>query len=420
MDRNFLGVEWLQSQIQVINPILVMILIPVFQFVLYPAIDRVFKLTSIRKMAIGFFLTSASFWLVTRGQALIDSGSTPSIAWQLWAYLLLTSGEIMISITGLEFSYTQAPRTMKSVVMAVWLLSVSLGNIFTSTVNHSIQTPGIGQVTAEAASAKIDTPLTAGTWKYSVSDRRSADDSQKGRTIRVFGADNTADTADDVTIDLDEYDVVTSITTIDNDVLEQAAQLVDDRFFQSANDDADKSLPNTEAGQLLLQDLRDSQGLPLVYKQVTRNQYRITTAGGDSTHQTQWDIVLTGQVTRVDQNKTDSPEQAPLTWLEKRIIEIKGERGREEVQRARGNIASTEVGHDITVGGQDTLEGADYFEFWTITTLITAVLFIPVGYLYKEKSYIQSTDDESADESLSGQAGTTSHEESGNDSDPEF
>jgi POT family proton-dependent oligopeptide transporter len=219
-----------------------MILIPVFQFVLYPAIDRVFKLTSIRKMAIGFFLTSASFWLVTRGQALIDSGSTPSIAWQLWAYLLLTSGEIMISITGLEFSYTQAPRTMKSVVMAVWLLSVSLGNIFTSTVNHSIQTPGIGQVTAEAASAKIDTPLTAGTWKYSVSDRRSADDSQKGRTIRVFGADNTADTADDVTIDLDEYDVVTSITTIDNDVLEQAAQLVDDRFFQSANDDADKSL----------------------------------------------------------------------------------------------------------------------------------------------------------------------------------
>jgi POT family proton-dependent oligopeptide transporter len=34
-----------------------------------------------------------------------------------------------VSITGLEFAYTQAPKSMKSTVMGFWLLSVSLGNI---------------------------------------------------------------------------------------------------------------------------------------------------------------------------------------------------------------------------------------------------------------------------------------------------
>ncbi|MCA9199060.1 MAG: MFS transporter, partial [Planctomycetales bacterium] len=99
MDRRFLWVDWLESQIQVVNPILVMAFIPVFQFVIYPNVEKVFRLTSIRKIGIGLFLTAGSFALLTVAQGLIDRGQTPSIAWQLWAYVLLTAGEIMISIT---------------------------------------------------------------------------------------------------------------------------------------------------------------------------------------------------------------------------------------------------------------------------------------------------------------------------------
>tara|TARA_A100001011_G_scaffold235847_1_gene243837 strand:- start:251 stop:520 length:270 start_codon:yes stop_codon:yes gene_type:complete len=40
----------------------------------------------------------------------------------------------MISITCLEFAYTQAPKHMKSLVMAFFLLTVSLGNFLTSQV----------------------------------------------------------------------------------------------------------------------------------------------------------------------------------------------------------------------------------------------------------------------------------------------
>ncbi|KAM9039581.1 solute carrier family 15 member 2 [Sarcophilus harrisii] len=52
-----------------------------------------------------------------------------SIAWQLPQYALVTAGEIMFSITGLEFSYSQAPPSMKSVLQAAWLLTVAMGNI---------------------------------------------------------------------------------------------------------------------------------------------------------------------------------------------------------------------------------------------------------------------------------------------------
>ncbi|XP_062967117.1 solute carrier family 15 member 2 isoform X1 [Cynocephalus volans] len=52
-----------------------------------------------------------------------------SIAWQLPQYVLITAGEVMFSVTGLEFSYSQAPSSMKSVLQAAWLLTVAVGNI---------------------------------------------------------------------------------------------------------------------------------------------------------------------------------------------------------------------------------------------------------------------------------------------------
>ncbi|MCH7685467.1 MAG: hypothetical protein IH899_02090, partial [Planctomycetes bacterium] len=68
-------------------------------------------------------------------------GYKPNIVWQLLAYLLLTSAEVMVSITCLEFSYTQAPKKVKSFIMALYLLSVSAGNAFTSAVNFFVQKP---------------------------------------------------------------------------------------------------------------------------------------------------------------------------------------------------------------------------------------------------------------------------------------
>ncbi|KAM9224992.1 solute carrier family 15 member 2 isoform 1-T1 [Dugong dugon] len=57
------------------------------------------------------------------------TASKMSIAWQLPQYALVTAGEVMFSVTGLEFSYAQAPSSMKSVLQAAWLLTVAFGNI---------------------------------------------------------------------------------------------------------------------------------------------------------------------------------------------------------------------------------------------------------------------------------------------------
>lgn len=49
--------------------------------------------------------------------------------WQLPQIIVITAAEIMFSVTGLEFSFTQAPESMKSVLQACWLLSVAIGNM---------------------------------------------------------------------------------------------------------------------------------------------------------------------------------------------------------------------------------------------------------------------------------------------------
>ena len=138
LDRNWLGIHWLSSQIQAINPIMIVTLVPLFSFVIYPAIDKVFPLTPLRKISIGLFVMVPGFAIVSIVQGWVDTGQTPSIAWQLFAYAILTASEVMVSITCLEFAYTQAPRSIKSVIMAVFLFSVSLGKYFTAGVNKFI------------------------------------------------------------------------------------------------------------------------------------------------------------------------------------------------------------------------------------------------------------------------------------------
>lgn len=135
MDRMIFGIELLPSQIQAANPLLIMLLVPLFSYCIYPQLKRIFNLTALRKIAIGMFLTATAFILPAWIQMQIDNGLTPPISWQLLAYLLLTCAEVMVSITCLEFSYTQAPKTMKSFVMAFFFLSVAMGNLFTSAVN---------------------------------------------------------------------------------------------------------------------------------------------------------------------------------------------------------------------------------------------------------------------------------------------
>ncbi|MDA7511706.1 POT family MFS transporter [Verrucomicrobia bacterium] len=139
MDLNWAGVEWLPSQIQAINPILVLIYIPLFTYVLYPAINKFFALNPLRKIGIGMFLTVPAVLVIAWIESQLIAGKTPTIAWQLLAYVFMTAAEVMIYQTGLELSYTQSPNSMKSIIMSFYLLTISAGNKLTSYVNQFIQ-----------------------------------------------------------------------------------------------------------------------------------------------------------------------------------------------------------------------------------------------------------------------------------------
>ena len=154
MDRTvnlgFVTFSLLDSQIQAINPVLVLTLIPLFTLFLYPKINKIWPLTPLRKISIGMFITAFSYVLIAIPQGVIDAGGKPGVIWQVFAYVVLTLAEILISITGLEFSYTQAPNTMKSFIMGLWLLSVSFGNFLDTQINSFVTSlkDASGKITA--------------------------------------------------------------------------------------------------------------------------------------------------------------------------------------------------------------------------------------------------------------------------------
>jgi POT family proton-dependent oligopeptide transporter len=141
MNRHLFGIEWKPSQIQTVNPIFILIMLPLFTYAVYPVMNRFFRVTPLRRIGIGLFVTAGSFVIVALIQARIDAGANPSILWQILAFVVLTAAEVLVSVTHLEFAYTQAPRKLKSLVMCTYLGAVSLGNAFTAGVNQIIQRP---------------------------------------------------------------------------------------------------------------------------------------------------------------------------------------------------------------------------------------------------------------------------------------
>uniref|UniRef100_A0A6I8P623 Solute carrier family 15 member 2 n=1 Tax=Ornithorhynchus anatinus TaxID=9258 RepID=A0A6I8P623_ORNAN len=52
-----------------------------------------------------------------------------SILWQVPQYVLITAGEVMFSVTSFDFSYAEAPASMKSVLQSIAMMTVAMGNV---------------------------------------------------------------------------------------------------------------------------------------------------------------------------------------------------------------------------------------------------------------------------------------------------
>ena len=396
LNRNWLGVHWLPSQIQAINPIMIVIMVPIFAFGIYPVLDKVFPLTPLRKVSIGLFVMVIGFAMVSVVQQWVDQGQQPSIGWQIFAYAILTSSEVMVSITCLEFAYTQAPRSMKSVIMALFLMSVSLGNFFTAGVNSFIQVPN-QLVAATSLNMTIQAKdkngkkllstqedilkLTSQTKDINGNSIQYITNQEGSYTLILAGKDGTFGTTTDIRLKFSKGGKQIAVKTAEETNLNTAFVKIKSYFDSNKN-----TLPKTQAGTDLIKSIIDNWGSPLQYRLVNRNMFRITSLGADKNYMTENDIVLVSTISRP--SKDESAKKKPYSWRENRIIELKGDEGKREVVKSRGGIKEIEFDTAIMVGGQTNLEGSDYFWFFTWLMLGTALVFVFVALMYKPKTYL--------------------------------
>jgi POT family proton-dependent oligopeptide transporter len=145
--------DWFQpAQMQALNPALVMILIPFNNLVLYPALRKIgWNPTPLKRMTAGIAFSGVA-WVIAGGlQLWLDAGDVVQITWQILPYIFLTMGEVLVSATGLEFAYSQAPAAMKGVLMSFFNLSVTVGNLWVLLVNASVKNPAVTDKIASAS-----------------------------------------------------------------------------------------------------------------------------------------------------------------------------------------------------------------------------------------------------------------------------
>jgi POT family proton-dependent oligopeptide transporter len=346
MNLHFMGVTWLESQIQAVNPILILLFIPLFTFVIYPWLNRIFPLTPLRKIGLGLAMIGISFGLTTLIQTWIDAGERPSIGWQILAYVIITASEIMVSIVGLEFAYTQAPKAMKSWVMSLFWLSVWGGNQFTAQVNHFIDTPSAGQLQFERATLALPPD-----WQTSP------------RNIVLPGHDGMTGTMDDF-VARSRHGRLESLEIPGRQQFFIAASRIEAR--------AGAAFPSARDGQSLIADLRDPWGNPLIYDLIDSSHARISSAGPDLMMKTEWDLAL--MIGKVSEQPTASED----SWLGRR---------KEALGFSEKPVIAGFTREEMT-GGQSKLEGAAYFRFFTWLVVGTTVLYIPFAWFYRPRTYL--------------------------------
>ncbi|KAI9317582.1 POT family-domain-containing protein [Dichotomocladium elegans] len=120
---------------QNINPLTLIIVIPIADRIFYPGLRRMgIQMRPIRRIAIGFLFASLAMAYAAIVQTIVYNSppyydhptgkkNNVSAALTVPAYILIGISEIFASITGLEYAYKKAPAMMKSLVMALFLFS---------------------------------------------------------------------------------------------------------------------------------------------------------------------------------------------------------------------------------------------------------------------------------------------------------
>ncbi|KAJ3435869.1 solute carrier family 15 member [Anaeramoeba flamelloides] len=127
------------SQIMVLNPALLMIMIPLFDRVIYPLLYR-FKIrfAPLMRISVGLLWTVSSFVAAALVQVRIDKYGHGNVhwAWQIPQYALLCIGETLVSITGLQLAISESPKQTRSLMQSVWITTTGIGNLLVTVIEE--------------------------------------------------------------------------------------------------------------------------------------------------------------------------------------------------------------------------------------------------------------------------------------------
>ncbi|KAI9799420.1 MAG: hypothetical protein M1825_004520 [Sarcosagium campestre] len=140
---------------QNIDPLTVIIFIPIVDGVLYPALRKAgIAFKPITRITFGFVFAALAMAYAALVQRLIysappcytnasacDEANHVHVAVQTPGYLLIGLSEIFASVTGLEYAYTKAPTSMKSFVMSLFLLTNAFGSALGIALAPTAQDP---------------------------------------------------------------------------------------------------------------------------------------------------------------------------------------------------------------------------------------------------------------------------------------
>jgi len=140
MNRDIFGWHMESAQMEALNAILILIMVPFFAYAVYPALERAgLRPTLLRRMTAGMFVAAPAFLSAAMIQRWIEAGQKPHIAWQVIQYVIIAIAETLVSVTALEFAYSQAPKRMKGVIMSMYTISIGLGSFITSLVTRYVE-----------------------------------------------------------------------------------------------------------------------------------------------------------------------------------------------------------------------------------------------------------------------------------------
>jgi dipeptide/tripeptide permease len=132
MDRTLFGREFDPEQFGTLNPVFIVLLVPVVTYFWNFLDRRGVKVRATDKMLVGFLLTALCMAVMSAAGYLAVSSPDGKVTiwWQVFAFLLITVAEILISVVGLELAFVVSPKSMKGFITGLWLLTVSLASLF--------------------------------------------------------------------------------------------------------------------------------------------------------------------------------------------------------------------------------------------------------------------------------------------------